>query len=322
MIWGVTGLVFLSVFCLLGAASLFLSRGELGSRQACRRRLQCLCSGVNNDQQALQRLMRDQCLSTIPLLDRMLGKLPRVRHLRLLLHQAGDPCNLGALLLMCAVLAALGALAGGWRSGGPAAIMGALVCGLAPLMWLSRLRRRRLNAFDEQFSEAVDLVARGLRAGHSFGAALQMVGQEMDDPVAEEFARTFSDYSYGKSMEDALAGLVERVGLPDLKFFATAVILQRETGGNLTEVLDNIGHIIRERFRLLRQLKALSAEGRLSGLILTLAAPAILGVLMLISPGYIDLLFTHPTGRFMLMAAAGFQVLGIIVIRRLVKMEV
>jgi tight adherence protein B len=149
-----------------------------------------------------------------------------------------------------------------------------------------------------------------------------MVSEEMEDPVAEEFGRTFADYSYGKTLEDALEGLVKRVGLNDLKFFATAVALQRETGGNLTEILDNISHIIRERFRLLRQLKALSAEGRLSGTILTLTAPALLGILWFMSPGYIEMLFEHPMGKFMLMAGAGFQVLGVIVIKRLVKMDV
>ncbi len=322
MIWGIGSLVFLSVLCLGGALALYLLRADLDSRRNYQRRLYELAPPAGAEQVALQMLMRDRSLSTIPLLDRLLSRLPRVQDLRRFLHQAGNPCNLGTLILLCATLAALAALAGAWQAGAPVALAAAPVAGLLPLAWLNYLRRRRLGAFDQQFPEAVDLVARSLRAGHSFGAALQMVAEEMEDPVAEEFARTFSDYAYGKSMEDALADLVQRVGLPDLKFFATAVIMQRETGGNLTEVLDNIGHIIRERFRLLRQLKALSAEGRLSGLILTLAAPAILGILMVVSPDYIDLLFRHPLGKLMLMAGAGFQVLGIIVIRRLVRMEV
>jgi|Deesub1362A_J573_1020465.scaffolds.fasta_scaffold03108_6 tight adherence protein B len=322
MIWGVSALVFLAALCLLAGVGALLLRQELARRQARRRRLAELAPSGPSQEQALQAMLRDRSLSSVPLLHRLLMRLPRVRHLRLFLHQAGNPCNLGTLVLMCAAAAAVGALAAGWQWGAPAAAAGAVVAGGLPVVWVAWLRRRRLAAFDEQFPEAVDLIARSLRAGHSLGAALQMVAEEMEDPVAEEFARTFADYAYGKGMEDALAGLVERVGLPDLKFFVTAVILQREIGGNLTEVLDNIGHIVRERFRLLRQLKALSAEGRLSGLILTLAAPAMLGVLMLTSPGYINMLFTHPMGKFMLMAGAGFQLLGIIVIRRLVKLEV
>jgi tight adherence protein B len=322
MIWGVTLMIFLSAACLLAALGVVMFRRDVSRLERQRARLATLQPGADPSQEALQSLMRDNSLSSIPLLDRVLGRLPRLEDLRLKLHQAGSPCNLGTLVLLCLTAGAVAGLAGHLQ-GGP--LLGLLAGGFglyAPMIWINLLRKRRLGAFDEQFPEAVDLVGRALRAGHSFGSALKMVSEEMEDPVAEEFARTFADYSYGKTLEDALEGLVKRVGLNDLKFFATAVTLQRETGGNLTEILDNISHIIRERFRLLRQLKALSAEGRLSGTILTLTAPALLGILWFMSPGYIEMLFEHPMGKFMLMAGAGFQVLGVIVIKRLVKMDV
>ncbi len=322
MFYAIAALVFLCLLFLSLAVGAFVFRRDLQRIEARRRRVKALSPAEDPASQTLRNLMRDNSLSTIPLLDRLLNRLPRVSDLRLLLQQAGSPCNLGTLILMSCTFAAIGGLAGLIQGSSLLAWVLMPAGALGPLFWLKTLRRRRLAAFDEQFPEAVELVARALRAGHSFGSALKMVAEEMDDPVAEEFGKTFADYSYGKTMEDALNGLVRRVGLQDLKFFATAVTLQRETGGNLTEILDNIGYIIRERFRLLRQLRALSAEGRLSGTILSLTAPALLGLLWLISPQYLELLFSHPVGNMMLIAGGLFQLLGIIVIRRLVKMDV
>jgi tight adherence protein B len=322
MIWGVTILVFLSVASLLAVVGVIAFRRDVKRLERLRSRVAGLQPGSDPAQEALRNLMRDNALSSIPLLDRLLGRFPRLEDLRLKLHQAGNPCNPGTLVLLCLTCGMVTGLAGYLQAGGGLALVAGALGAYAPMIWVNILRKRRLSAFDEQFPEAVDLVGRALRAGHSFGSALKMVAEEMDDPVAEEFGRTFADYSYGKTLEDALTAMVRRVGLNDLKFFATAVSLQRETGGNLTEILDNISYIIRERFRLLRQLKALSAEGRLSGTILILTAPALLGILWFMSPGYIQMLFEHPMGKFMLMAGAGFQVLGIVVIKRLVKMDV
>jgi len=322
MIFGISGMIFAATACLFVALGFVLFKREVRRIEARRRRVEELGPKTDAARAAAQSLMRDQTLSSIPLLDRLLSRLPRLADLRLLLHQAGDPFNLGTLVLMCAVAGAVGALAGGLRGHGFMVLALAALGIYGPYVWLKMLRKRRLKAFEEQFPEAVDLVGRALRAGHSFGSAMKMVADEMDDPVSEEFGRVFADYSYGKSMEDALSGMVGRIGLQDVKFFATAVGLQRETGGNLTEILDNISSIIRERFRLLRQLKALSAEGRLSGTILILTAPALLGILMMLSPEYIQMLFDHPTGNMMLMVGGTFQLLGIVVIRRLVKMDV
>lgn len=315
-------LVFLSLVFLALTTGVLVFRRDLKREEDKRRRVKDMSPKLDAAHQALQGLLLDNSLSSIPTLDRILNKLPRLSDLRLLLQQAGNPCNLGTLVLMTCTFAAVGGLVGLMQNNGIVALALSAAGGIGPMFWLKALRKRRLAAFDEQFTEAVELVGRALRAGHSFGSALKMVAEEMDDPVAEEFAKTFADYSYGKTMEHALRSMVERVGLQDLKFFATAVTLQRETGGNLTEILDNISYIIRERFRLIRQVRALSAEGRLSGAILSLAAPALLGILWVISPNYIELMFTHPTGHILLVAGAAFQVLGIIVIKRLVNMDV
>lgn len=320
MPWLATALVFLGVLCLGLAGAWWFMRGEVRRREALARRLERL--GPRHLPSELRSLWRDPSLSTIPFLDRLLNVLPRVADLQFLLLQAGSPCNLGTLVLLAGTLAALGALVGAWRGDGALGLVLAALGLLAPLGWLRQLRKKRLHAFDEQFPEAVEMMARALRAGHSFASALRMVGEECEDPMAGEFAKAFEDYTYGKSLEDSLSGLVRRVGLQDLKFFVTAVLLQKETGGNLAEILDNIGGIIRERFRLMRQVRALSAEGRLSGIILSLMPPVLLLVLWIASPGYISLLFDHPTGRVMLMAGGGFQALGMLVIRRLVKVKV
>jgi tight adherence protein B len=322
MIWAVTFICFFSLLSAgLALRSLILA-GHLRRQEALRRRLTEVGPLEYAAQTAALKLIRDSSLSSIPLLDRILGRLPRTKDIQLLLHQAGNPCNLGALALISGTLALLGILAGSLRESGLLAIFLAGAGALAPVFWLRFLRKRRLAAFEEQFPEAVDMIARALRAGHGLGSALQMISEEMEDPLAEEFGRTFADYSYGKSLDQALGGLIRRVNLQDLKFFATAVVMQRETGGNLTEVLDNISHIIRDRFRLKRQIKALSAEGRLSGYILSLMPPVLLVILWFVSPSYLSIMFSHPLGKTLLLTGVGFQVAGMLVIKRLITLKV
>jgi tight adherence protein B len=322
MIWLFSILAFLFVASLVMAIYGFINARH-SPEQAMRKRLAKLNpSSESLVQRQIHSLMREETLSTIPLLDRLLGFLPKATDLKLLLERAGQPFNLGTLVLMCALAGAIGLFVGVWRQD---MLLSLVLCGLGaslPIMYLRVARGRRLAAFDEQFPDAVDLMSRALRAGHSFTSAMRMISEEMEAPVAEEFRRCFEDYSFGKSLNDALNAMVERVGLQDLKFFATAVMLQRETGGNLTEILDNIGYIIRERFRLLRQVKALSAEGRLSATVLTLVPPLLMLTLWIVSPKYLDPLFNDERGKMMLIIGAAFQVIGIIVIKRLTKLTI
>lgn len=320
MIWIVTIVVFLCLLAISLALQTLVFRSIWERRAAAQKRLKAL--ETRQVDLSLRSLRRDHSLSTIPLLHRLLTSLPQTSDLQLVIHQAGSPCNLGTLVLACLTLGAAGLAVGAWRDdmalGGLAALMGLA----APVIWLKRLRASRLKAFDEQFPEVVDLLARALRAGHSFGSALRMVGEEMENPAAGEFSKTFDDYTYGKVLEDSLQDLVRRVGLQDVKFFVTAVVLQKETGGNLAEILDSIGSIIRDRFRLQRQVRTLSAEGRLSGIILSLLAPGLLLMLWLTTPTYVAPLFEHPMGRTMLMTGLGFQLGGMLIIRKLVNVKV
>jgi tight adherence protein B len=191
-----------------------------------------------------------------------------------------------------------------------------------PTLFLMQRRAARYRRFEEQFPEALDLLSRALRAGHAFQTALGMVADELPDPVGTEFKKTFEQQNFGLPLNEALHDLAARTKLLDVRFFVTAVTIQRETGGNLSEILDNLAEVVRERFKLLRQVRVHTAHGRFTGYIL-LALPAALGVaLSFISPDHMNTLFTHPLGRTMLVGAAVMQTVGYFWIRQVIKIEV
>jgi tight adherence protein B len=191
-----------------------------------------------------------------------------------------------------------------------------------PFLVLNIKRGRRLRTFEEQFPEALDLIARALKAGHAFATGLKMVADEMPEPVGPEFRKTFDEQNFGLPLKDALENLTHRVPLIDVRFFATAVLIQRETGGNLSEILENLAHVVRERFKILRQVRVYTAHGRLTGYVL-LALPAVLCIaLSFINPDHMNLLFREPMGQTLLMIAATMQFIGYMWIRQVVKIEV
>ncbi|MCE9551994.1 MAG: type II secretion system F family protein [Planctomycetes bacterium] len=198
----------------------------------------------------------------------------------------------------------------------------AITGGMMPLGWLMFRRRRRFRKFAAQLPDGLELVARALRAGHSLAAGFHLVGEEMADPMGKEFNRVFEEQNLGVTMEDALNSLTERIPNLDLKFFATAVVLQRQTGGDLAEILDKIGYLIRERFKIWGQVQALTGEGRLSGIVLLALPPALFMAVYRLNPDYVTVLFTDPMGRQMLLVAAVLQVVGALVIRKIVNIRV
>ena len=197
-----------------------------------------------------------------------------------------------------------------------------LIMFMIPFLWLFNKRRVRLKTFAGQLSDALELVARALRAGHSLAAGMHVVAEEMPSPIAEEFGRVYDEQNLGISLEEALKSLCERVPNLDLRFFVTAVLIQRNTGGDLAEILDKIGYVIRERYRILGQVKALTAEGRLSGVILIALPFALFLVMLHIKPDYIEKLWTHPLGIKMSVAALIAQLLGALVIKKIVNIKV
>ena len=182
-------------------------------------------------------------------------------------------------------------------------------------------KRLRLKKFEKQLPDSLGLMARSLKAGHSFPSSIQLVADEMPNPIGIEFFKTFKEYNYGLDFDQVMYNLYQRNQLRDLKFFITAILIQRETGGNLVEILEKIAHLIRERFKLLNQVKALSAEGRLSGIILTVLPVAVGFIIFKMNPDYISLLWTHPTGRIMMGLAIVFQVIGMIAIKKIVTIK-
>jgi tight adherence protein B len=191
-----------------------------------------------------------------------------------------------------------------------------------PFLWLFWKRKKRLNLFAAQLPDAMELTARALRAGHSLAAGMHVVAEEMPPPISKEFARVYEEQNLGIQLDEALKGMTERVPNLDLKFFVTSVAIQRQTGGDLAEILDRIGHVIRERFKILGQVKALSAEGRLSGVVL-IALPVGLFFLMLwMKPEYISELWTDPIGVKMSIGALVAMVIGAFVIKKIVDIKV
>jgi tight adherence protein B len=202
-----------------------------------------------------------------------------------------------------------------------APMAGVAMSGL-PLLWLLWRRKRRLKAFARQLPDSLELIGRALRAGHSLPAGFDLVRQEMAAPIGIEFGRVFEEQNLGIAMDDALESLTKRVPNLDLKFFSTAIALQRQTGGDLAEILDKIGYLIRERFRIWGQIQALTGEGRLSGIVLLALPPALFLAVYRLNPDYVMMLFTDPMGKQLLIGAIILQVLGAICIRQIINIKV
>lgn len=249
--------------------------------------------------------------------------ISRYLNLRLLFEQANVALSVPKFLAICGGLGVVGlvlpSVAGFSVMLGP--VMAASLAFL-PVVWLLFKRKRRLKAFAAQLPEALELIARALRAGHSLAAGFNLVAQEMSDPIGGEFSRTFEEQNLGKALDEALNDLTKRVPNLDLKFFATAIILQRQTGGDLAEILDKIGHLVRERFKIWGQVQALTGEGRLSGIVLLALPPALFAVVYRMNPDYLMLLFTDPLGKKMLVGGIVTQILGALLIRKIVNIRV
>jgi tight adherence protein B len=202
------------------------------------------------------------------------------------------------------------------------ALIAAIVGGLLPLLYLKQRRRRRISMFEEQFPEGIDLMGRAIRAGHPLSAGIRMVSEETKDPIASEFRQIFEEQRFGLPFEEALLGLADRNELADVRIFVTALLVQREVGGNLAEILDKISQTIRARFTIRRQLRVYTAQGRLSGYVLG-AMPIVVGLAIYgLNPDYIGLMFEESLGRFLLLAAVTMQVIGYLWIRHIVNIEI
>jgi tight adherence protein B len=306
---------FLIIF---GAYWAFVLRPEEAEGQAVRKRLKARKTAL------LGPIVKSEArLSSVGPIEQLLARFESLADpLRSLIERSGLKMTVGTL-----VLATIFAAVGGYAlvilltRVFVAAIVTGLFLSVVPFLYVKRAATKRVELFEEQFPEAVDLMARSLRAGHALTSALQMVGEEMHEPVGTEFRLLFDRQNFGMSLPDALREFGNRVPLVDARFFVTAVLIQRESGGNLSQVLDNLASVIRERFQVKREVRTMSAHGRITGWVLGVLPIVLAFVLFLIQPEHITLLLTTQLGIQMLTGAIVLQVVGVLIIRRIVDVE-
>lgn len=268
-------------------------------------------------------LLKQRLLSTIPGIQRILLQIPKVHRLDRLLVQAGSSKTVLHLLIVCA-LAGLGGILMGQGLGWPwqwAMLMG-MVLAVLPLVRLIWLRTRRIQKINAQLPDVIDLISRALRAGHAFSAALAMVGNEAQEPIAGEFRTTFDEINFGISTQNALLNLATRVPIPDMRYFVMAVVIQLETGGNLAELLSMLANLIRDRFKLFGKIRVLAAEGKLSAYILVALPFCVAGAIQILNPEYMNILLTDPMGIKLIIGALVMMVLGVFVMWRITNIRI
>lgn len=314
--------VFVGVFAVIwGAYYLFVVRDEQRMLGLVRRRLRMGRGGKPSPTSGL--VAQQPVLSAIGPLNAILGHAQSpVKKLQPLIDQSGVPITVGTLLLACGVVCLL-TFALVARSTGSAllALVPAAIVPVLPIMVIRYLRTRRLRQFEDQFPEALDLISRSLRAGHAFTTGIELVATEMKAPIAPEFRLLYDRQNYGMPVPDALKSFADRIPVLDARFFVTALLIQRESGGNLSEVLDNLSGVIRERQRVKRQMRVLSAHGRITGWILVSLPPALAIMMMSTSPVHRETLLGDRLGLQMIAAAAALQVIGTLIINRIVDVE-
>jgi len=268
-------------------------------------------------------IMRKNMLSEVPWLNRMLLSMRWTDHLSSLIEKSGTESTLGALILLSVLMASGGFVILRWVSSHSLlSLMVALFLGILPFLYIYMKKNRRMEKFQRQLPDALDLIARALKAGHAFTGGLKMVGDELGEPVGREFEKTLHEINFGAGIPEALKNLTQRVDCPDLRFFIISVIIQRESGGNLAEILGKISYLIRERFKLQNRVQVLASEGKLSAIIL-IAIPFVIALaLSVLNPGYIRTLFIDPVGKALVAFALLMMVIGIIVMKRMIEIRV
>jgi tight adherence protein B len=303
---------------------IWLLLGAENEQQVVRQRLETVqrAEPRGNAELGVQ-LVRDELMSGVPALDRMMVQWAWTTRFRDYVLQAGMKTRPGKIMLTGGVLGCLGfILAGFFHARFPFPILIAGASGASPLIYVAVKRRQRLRRFEEHFPEALDLLNRAIRAGHAFTTGLGMIASEVTEPIAGEFRTTFEEQNFGLPLRDALQHLAERVPLIDVQFFVTALLIQKETGGNLAELLENLSHVIRDRFRIYRDVRAKSAHGRLTAGILV-AMPLLMAFgLGIVNPTYLPVLYHDPVGPLILWGAAIWQIIGAALLWKIIHIEV
>jgi len=315
--------VFLASLFMVYALYLITSRSSDAKRELLRERLADAIRASAHSADADVQLAREELMSEIPWVNRVLLKLQVTSKLKQIIDQADSNITVMRLVLFSLTAGVLAALAVSMleESYLLMALFGLIATALPFLHILSK-RKKRLNKFLQLLPDALDLMSRGLSAGHAFTEALQMVSSEMPEPISMEFRKTYEEQNLGLSLKLALENLVQRIPLLDLRMCVTAVMIQRETGGNLSELLEKVAHTIRERFRIMEDLKTMTLSSRWSAWLLC-GLPIFLAIYVtLMNPGYMDVMWKDPRGHWLLAAAAIMQVLGILMVQKIMKIRI
>jgi len=321
-------LIFVAVALIVFVAGMLLDQRSAQARLL-RERLSSVQKTNQREPNEELALLRDEMLSQIPALDSLLRRSERMTNFQNFLEQANLRVRAGNMLIFCVVGAVIMGGVGVMLAGALPpnqmllfVMFGAIVGGIIPFSYASYRRTKRFQRFEELFPDAIDTLARAVRAGHAFTTALELIANEIAEPVAGEFRMLFEEQKFGLPVRDALMNLTERMPLVDVKFFVTAVMLQRETGGNLAEILDNLSYVIRERFKIMRQVRVYTAQGRLTMALLMGLPPVIVVVMLLTSPQFIHPLFADPIGHTLIVGGIVLQTLGYFVIRKVIRIQV
>lgn len=313
--------VFLCTVSLVGIVYLTLANNRVTQRRTIRKRLLYLSAGGGLSREKLN-LYKKEALDDAGFLDRLLFALPRSSGLDRMLINAGLSLNASTFILGSLALALGGYLVAVRFFSPPGVALGLalLLLGL-PFLLLRYAEKKSLAKFQDQLPEALDFMARAVRSGHALTAGFEMVSREMENPLKAEFSATVDEINLGLSVRDALENLCRRVPLRDLRFFVIAILVQRETGGNIAEIFDNISHLIRERTKFKRLVNTLTADGRMSSVILFLLPLVMFGYLYLVNYDYLSLLWTEKVGLYMLIGGAVSMMFGALVMKEIVKIE-
>ncbi|PLX81857.1 MAG: pilus assembly protein TadB [Desulfuromonas sp.] len=314
--------VFLFTSSIIGWVYLVWTESKFAEKARVKRRLLYISAGKKHGAEKLS-LYKKRTLSEVGAWERFVLSIPRISTLDRLLLNSGVTMSATLFVLLTISLGVLGYLVGSlWLPSQPSALALGIMLMVIPYMFLKIAESRTMGKFEEQLPEGLDLLARAVRSGHSLSSAMEMVASEMDHPIGPEFRATVDEINMGLSLQEALANLTGRMKSRDLRFFAIAILIQRESGGNIAEIFDNLSRIIRERIQFRRQVKALTAEGKLSGIILVLLPIVMFLYIYLINYDYISLLWRDPLGLYMIGLAVILQIVGVIFIRRIVKIEI
>jgi tight adherence protein B len=322
---GTTGIV-IFVAVVFGAMFMLMqglttsASGDARLRRSLRSRLAQIGTDAQHN---IASLLREKYLKGLSPLEQRLEQLPLMEKLAKMIEQAGHTTPAYRVVMISLLLALVGGLlAGALLRSGVVGILASAIVFSAPYMKLSMQRRQRLEKIEEQLPDAIDIIKRSLRAGHPFNMAIKLVAEDMDPPIAKEFELTFSDLNYGADVRRAMLGLLNRVPSVTVMALITSILVQRETGGNLAEILEQIAKVVRNRFRFQRKVRSLSAEGRMSAWVLALMPLGLFALLEITSPDYLPVLLERPVGHKMLAGAGVMAVLGILWIRRIIQIEV